>query len=164
MAKNPNRNGSKDKGTRGETGVVRTLRSLGFGDAKKANPEDGHDLGDIRSYRVVWQIKAGAQAHHASEAKIAEWMADTEKQTVAAGGDYGILVTARAGFSPGRAQFWWAWLSTLDVITLMTPSGEQGITIPRVPSMEVADYPIRYPLHLVAALLEARGYAKEATD
>lgn len=163
MTHNPNRNGSKDKGTRGETGVMRYLISEGF-NAKKNPPMGLLDEGDVVSDRLTWQVKAGAQGERASEAQILGWMAQTETQAVRAGSDYGILVTKRVGRSPNRAGDWWAWLPAADLAVLLTPkSGETGRVIYHHNDQIglVVAYPVRFPLSLLAGLLRFNGYAKE---
>jgi hypothetical protein len=156
MPKNPNRNGSKDKGTRGETGLVRRLQALGMPEARRVLPEQGNDLGDVHTDRVAWQVKAGKAAQGASEEQIQRWMINTLGQATHAQANYGILVTARVGFSPERADSWWAWLPVADLIKL---SIDGGYHLGMPPS--VLDYPVRLPVSEMVKLLKARGYSAQ---
>lgn len=154
--KNPNRNGSKDKGTRGETGTVRALWRLGITSAKRNPLLGGGDQGDIFSHGVAWQIKAGVAAQRASQQQIDIWMTQTLGQAARASAEYAILVTARVGYGPPRAEHWWAWMVLQDLAELAyhRPVPVQGAESER---LALLLQPVRVPLFMITEALIRRG-------
>jgi hypothetical protein len=137
---------SKDKGTRGETGLVRALGRLGV-DARRVAPLGVNDQGDVHSKDTCWQVKAGEAAIRASEVTILGWMDDTEAQADRAGLTLPILVTQRYGYSHERVEHWWAWVRTRDLGHL-----EGTVGTSQFPA-QIADYPVRYPVQALAPAL-----------
>lgn len=104
-------NPSKDKGTKGETAVVRVAKTLGW-PADRLTLTGNHDRGDVKlNDRVMVEVKSGHQATGASANQIAAWLDETERERINGGWDYAFLVTQRRGFWYERAAHWDAWLA-----------------------------------------------------
>lgn len=106
-------NPSKDKGTKGETAVVRVAKALGW-TADRLTLTGNHDRGDVKlNDRVMVEVKSGHQATGASANQIAAWLDETERERINGGWAYAFLVTQRRGFWYERAGEWDAWLPTI---------------------------------------------------
>ena len=114
-------NRPKAIGTAGETGVVHALHRLGYPDARRIALAGAADQGDIGAAwqggrpALTFEIKAGKAGQRASDAQIAAWLTETDRERLNAGSDLGILVTARPGIGPDRAHLWWAHLEHAHV-------------------------------------------------
>lgn len=104
---------AKDKGTRGETGVVRYLRENGFPHAERSSLKGVADTGDITGTPgITWEVKCGEQAKYPSVLQVDRWMAELERERINAGipagmqVTIGVLVMQRAGYAPSRAEQW----------------------------------------------------------
>lgn len=82
-------------------------------------------------------------------------LAETTKQAVAAGADYGILVQRRDGKSdPGS---WWAWLTVGDLAWLIETSRNPDVLLP---ADQLWDKPARMELADLLPLLHRAGYGE----
>lgn len=107
-------NRSKNKGTAGETAVVRVARANGFPLADRltlGGARTGHDRGDVLlTVGLMAQVKAGDAAKSASWLTISGWLAETEQQRVNGGHDVALLVLQQRGVGVDRAHLWECWL------------------------------------------------------
>lgn len=102
-------------GTRGESAVVRFIRSAGFAGAERRALRGVLDAGDITGTPLVaWSCKAGQYAKTASDALVADWLDELDKQRINAGADVGVLVLQRAGIGEANAGRWWAVMRGID--------------------------------------------------
>jgi hypothetical protein len=143
---------SKQRGTAGETAVVRWLRVNGWPGAERRALHGTQDQGDITGcLGLVWEIKSGHKAETAGDALITEWMRQTDVERGNADADFGVLVTKRLGHGPANAGAWWAWI-TADALVNMRGASQ----------LEPAGYqwtaPIRCTLHDLALILRGAGY------
>ena len=100
-------NPSKKKGTEAESAVVRFCREVGWPDAERLALAGSQDKGDVRlSRHVILEVKAGRQAQTASLTQIDAWLAETERERVAAGAQVGVLVVQRRGLGLLRVGLW----------------------------------------------------------
>lgn len=105
-------NRPKAIGTAGETAVVRYVAAHGFNGAERIALHGIADQGDVSLCPgVMVEVKSGHAAEQASDATIAEWLADTERERVARGCDVAFLVTKRRGKGAANAGAWWAHMS-----------------------------------------------------
>ena len=117
-------NKPKAIGTRGETGVVRVARDLGFPEARRLALAGADDQGDaILCPGIIAEVKAGKAAKTASLAQIDLWWLETEIERQNAGATIGLLVVQRAGYSPERAAYWRCFLGAPVVATLQIRKG-----------------------------------------
>ena len=117
-------NKPKAIGTRGETGVVRVARDLGFPEARRLALSGALDNGDaILCPGIIAEVKAGKAAKTASLAQIDLWWLETEIERQNAGATIGLLVVQRAGYSPERAAYWRCFLGAPVVATLQIRKG-----------------------------------------
>jgi hypothetical protein len=124
-------NKPKQIGTAGETGVVRACQTRGFPHAERRALHGNQDLGDVLLCPgIILEVKSGKAAQAASDAQIAAWMDETETERENAQAAYGFLITARPGFSPMRAQHWWAHTDFKALVGLLM--SDEGV--PEVPA------------------------------
>lgn len=117
-------NKPKAIGTRGETGVVRVARDLGFPEARRLALAGADDQGDaILCPGIIAEVKTGKHAKTASLAQIDLWWLETEIERQNAGATIGLLVVQRAGYSPERAAYWRCFLGAPVVATLQIRKG-----------------------------------------
>lgn len=117
-------NKPKAIGTRGETGVVRVARDLGFPEARRLALAGADDQGDaILCPGIIAEVKTGKAAKTASLAQIDLWWLETEIERQNAGATIGLLVVQRAGYSPERAAYWRCFLGAPVVATLQIRKG-----------------------------------------
>lgn len=114
-------NRPKAIGTSVESATVAYVRRHGFPTADRLTLSGTADRGDVRltaglTAGVVVECKGGATAERASDALIAAWLDETERERVNAGAAVALLVTKRKGYGAARAGSWWAHvrLSVLD--------------------------------------------------
>ena len=74
-------NKAKQKGTQGETKVVKYLRSLGI-ESRRVALAGSNDEGDIHleDYPITLEIKAGKQTANYNRQKKLEWLAQTKAE------------------------------------------------------------------------------------
>ena len=117
-------NRPKAIGTRGETGVVRVARDLGFPEARRLALAGADDQGDaILCPGIIAEVKTGKAAKTASLAQIDLWWLETEIERQNAGATIGLLVVQRSGYSPERAAYWRCFLGAPVVATLQIRKG-----------------------------------------
>jgi hypothetical protein len=98
----------KNIGTKAETAVVRYLQMNGFPSAERRALRGTADAGDVTGTPgVCWEVKGGDMAKHASEAQVAAWLSDTDREIKNARADLGLLVMQRSGYGPDRCGYWW---------------------------------------------------------
>jgi hypothetical protein len=89
--------------------VVRFLQLNGWPHAERRALHGSADQGDITGTPfIVWEVKAGKQAHNPGPNLLAKWLAQTEQERINARADVGILVMARRGYGATRIGHWWA--------------------------------------------------------
>ena len=100
----------RDIGTKAETAVVRAAQRLGFPHAERRALRGRSDVGDILLCPgVVIEVKGGDMARRASDALVAKWLVETERERVNAGAEHAFLVVQRAGVGPRNAHQWHAY-------------------------------------------------------
>ncbi len=108
-------NKSKAIGTKAESAVVKVLQPY-FPDAERLALAGQDDQGDIgHCGHFVFEVKAGHTAETAGDGLLAKWCAETERERIARGVAFGILVLKRAGVGPANAQRWWAYVRIEDL-------------------------------------------------
>lgn len=113
-------NRPKQIGTSGETGFVRAARRLGFPGADRQPLRGNRDTGDATlvpglTAGIIASVKAGAMAKNASLADIDGWWNATVAMRDLAGAQIGLLVIARRGYAPARAEAWRCFFDAADV-------------------------------------------------
>ncbi len=148
-------NRPKAKGTAVETAVTRYAQAHGFPFAQRRALSGSLDRGDIDLCPgVVIECKGGAAAETASDALIAAWMAETERERANANAAVGLLVTKRRAVGHGRAGQWSAWFTMRTLHTI----GWAPIWAPQ--SMGVQGVTLRTTLHEALTVLRAAGYGE----
>lgn len=116
---------SKAIGTRAETALRNYLLSVGYSELEAhRNVLTGQDdegdvwLRDPRRGLIVFEVKGGKAAKEASHEQMKKWYQEAEKERRNAGGNYGFLVTQRAGVGYPRAGDWWAYSTFSDLSRL----------------------------------------------
>lgn len=139
-------NPSKAIGTAAETALVRYLRVNGWGNAERRALHGNTDLGDVTGCPLlVFECKAGKQAHRPGDALMKSWLAQAEQERLNAGADIGILVIKTSGAAdPSR------WLAVLPADALCyLITGEQPTA---------AYPPVRMLLRHLLPMLRRAGY------
>jgi len=145
-------NRPKAIGTRGETGVVRVARDLGFPEARLLALAGADDQGDaILCPGIIAEVTTGKAAKTASLAQIDLWWLETEIERQNAGAPLGLLVVPRAGYSPERAAYWRCFLGAPVVATLQI---RKGVFIPD------HAFPVERTFAKALLLLRAYGYCE----
>lgn len=108
-------NKPKKIGTEAETGVLKKILPY-FPTAERLVLHGDRDQGDIAHCGdFIFEVKGGAQAKQFGDGQLAKWMEEAQKEAGHRGVRFGVLVTARAGFSAREnAHRWWAWLRIED--------------------------------------------------
>jgi hypothetical protein len=114
-------NKPKAIGTSGESGFVKAAQRLGFPGADRQPLRGNRDTGDAilvpgLTAGVIASVKAGAMAKNASLADIDGWWKATEVMRDRAGAKIGLLVVARRGYAPARAESWRCIFDAADVL------------------------------------------------
>ena len=108
----------KQKGTAGESGLVRKLNSDGFPHAERRALTGSLDMGDISGcLGLVWEVKNHKTYH------IPAWLKETEIETANAKADFGILAIKPNGVGLDNAGKWWAVMTVDDMIRLLRQAG-----------------------------------------
>jgi len=145
-------NKPKAIGTRGETGVVRVARDLGFPEARRLALAGADDQGDaILCPGIIAEVKTGKAAKTASLAQIDLWWLETEIERQNAGATIGLLVVQRAGYSPERAAYWRCFVGAPVVATLQI---RKGVFI------HDHNFPVEMTFAKALLLLRAYGYGE----
>lgn len=146
-------NPPRKKGTAAETAVVKWLRDNGFGQADRQPLRGTRDCGDITACPgIIIEVKAHRlPTGHPTAGQLAEWMRQTDDETVSAGADVGILVVKRPGTTDvGR---WHAYVTAWELAELIYPRmTSNAITSPAMES------PVMLTLADLVALLRAAGW------
>lgn len=151
----------KDIGTSAETAVVRFARGAGFPGADRLTLSGTADRGDVRlttglTAGVVVEVKGGKAAEGASDAQVAAWLDETERERVNAGAAVALLVTKRKGHGAARAGAWWA---HVRLGTFVRWHG--SFLLAQRLDGAAAAVPIRMRLDDALHLLRAAGYGDE---
>ena len=149
-------NRPKQIGTAGETGIVRAAHRHGFPGAERRALHGNTDLGDILLCPgIILEAKTGQHAKTASAQQLHQWMVETELERVNAHAALAFLITHRTGYSPARADHWWAHTTTGTLHALTC----QDITIRQLidyPAPLLAGPPVHLELaHLLHVLVDA---------
>lgn len=115
-------NKAKNKGTAGESAVVKALRANGFEGAERRALAGSADLGDILvAPGVIAEVKTGHHAKDASHEQIMRWLDETERERRNAKAALAFLVIQRTGFGLDRANMWSTWFYDLgDIVDIYT--------------------------------------------
>lgn len=151
---------NRNRGAAAERAVVAWLRDNGFPHAERAvrtgyrtADRTSADHGDITGTPgIVWQVKDTLDFEQ--PAVLAATLADTAAQTVAAGGEFGVLVQRRRGSADtGR---WWAWMPGEAYVRVACPRVHrlQHLFV----DLQSLAHPVRLTLADVVALLVRAGY------
>ena len=141
-------NKPKQIGTRGETGVVRVCRDLGFRNARRFALAGNQDEGDILLCPgVIAEVKSGKAAKQASLAQIDLWWLETEIERKRHGATVGLLVVQRGGYSPDRSAYWRCFVGAPVAAMLQIRKGEL-----------IHEHGFPVEMTLAKALLLLRGY------
>lgn len=118
---------AKQIGTRAETAVKNYLLSLNYSplEAHRNVLKGSLDEGDVwlrepRHGLIVFEVKGGEAAKKASHEQIKKWFKEATLEKEHAQGEYGFLVTQRAGVGYPRAGEWWAYASLKDLVHIQT--------------------------------------------
>lgn len=118
---------AKAIGTRAETAVRNYLLSTGYTELQArrnvlAGSQDEGDiwLDDSHAGLVVFEVKGGDMAKKASYEQCVKWLAEAQRERQNASGNFGFLVTQRAGVGYPRAGEWWAYANLGEILTLST--------------------------------------------
>lgn len=154
-------NRPKALGTAVESAVVAHARRNGFGGADRLTLSGTADRGDVRltaglTAGVVVECKGGTTAERASDALIASWLDETERERVNAGAAVALLVTKRKGYGAARAGSWWAHARLGTVCYLTSSLADVSLTL----AQRAALYglPVRLTLDDALHLLRSAGY------
>lgn len=152
-------NRSKNIGTAAETAVVRYLRTW-WPSAERRALAGSHDLGDILTPGICWEIKAGRAAETAGDGQVETWLAETETERRNSRADVGVLVLKRAGFGAERVGHWWAVLPAFEV-THLGWNADGTDAYHRAAGLRA---PVRMHLGTAVELLVRAGYGTPARD
>ena len=114
---------AKQKGTAGETALVRFLQGQGFPGAERralGGGGAGEDLGDITGIPALcMEVK-----NHATY-KIPAWLKETEIERINAKADFGILVVkpVGVGMTPDKVGQWWGIMPMQMMMDLLRDAG-----------------------------------------
>jgi hypothetical protein len=116
---------AKAIGTRAETAVKNFLLSAGYSplEAHRNVLKGQQDEGDVwlrdeKEGLVVFEVKGGKAAKEASYNQVSKWFEEAQDERRNAEGNFGFLVTQRAGVGYPRAGEWWAYVKIADIIKL----------------------------------------------
>src|SRR5690606_5416001 len=86
-------NRPKQIGTKAETAVTRAAQTRGFPHAERRALRGRNDVGDVLLCPgVVVEVKGGDMARRASDALVAKWLLETERERINAGAEHAFLV------------------------------------------------------------------------
>lgn len=130
---------AKQIGTAAETAVRNFLLSQGYSEleAHRNVLKGTNDEGDVWLREplrglIVFEIKGGKAAKEASYGQIEKWFAEAKLEKENARGNFGFLVTQRAGVGAPRAGEWWAYANLGDIIHLKSHLDSLDNTLVRI--------------------------------
>lgn len=130
---------AKQIGTAAETAVRNFLLSQGYSEleAHRNVLKGTNDEGDVWLREplrglIVFEIKGGKAAKEASYGQIEKWFAEAKLEKENAKGNFGFLVTQRAGVGAPRAGEWWAYANLGDIIHLKSHLDSLDSTLVRI--------------------------------
>lgn len=135
----------KEIGTKAETAVKNALLAYGYSplEAHRNVLKGSLDEGDVwlRSAigLIVFEVKGGKAAKEASYEQIKKWLQEAHTEQANAKGQFGFLVTQRAGVGYPRANEWWAYLTIENLIQLKARINIQDKTIIRLRLSELVE-------------------------
>lgn len=111
-------NPSKNKGTAGETAVVKYARQYGFPLAERIALHGAQDHGDVRlTAGLILEVKAGKAAQTASLRQIGAWLREAHTEAINDHADAYGLVVQRRGVGVDRVHLWDVWIPDVEIIT-----------------------------------------------
>jgi hypothetical protein len=135
---------SKSIGTRAETALRNYLLTAGYSelDAHRNVLKGSADEGDVwlrhqRLGLIVFEVKGGKAAKEASHQQIQKWHQEAITERDNANGNFGFLVTQRAGVGFPRAGEWWAYAELGDLACLRYGTCDADSTLVRVTLTEL---------------------------
>ena len=135
---------AKQIGTAAETAVRKYLLSAGYSEleAHRNVLKGTNDEGDVWLREplrglIVFEIKGGKSAKEASYGQIEKWFQEAEVEKKNARGNFGFLVTQRAGVGAPRAGEWWAYAKLGDLIELKSHLPNTDSTLIRIRLQEL---------------------------
>lgn len=148
-------NRSKQVGTKAESAVVRAAQTRGFFGAERRALRGRNDVGDVLLCPgVVIEVKGGDMARKASDALVAKWLAETERERINAGAEHAFLVVQRAGVGPRNAHHWHAYWTAGGWARLLGHDAPDAL----------ANSTIRTSLESSLAALRANGWGDELEE
>ena len=148
-------NRPKAVGTKAESAIVRAAQSRGFPHAERRALRGRHDVGDILLCPgVIVESKGGDMARRASDALVAKWLVETERERINAGAEHAFLVVQRAGVGPANAHHWHAYWTAGGWARLL------GHDLPGA----LAGATVRTSLESSLAALRANGWGDELEE
>jgi hypothetical protein len=130
---------AKQIGTAAETAVRKFLLAQGYSEleAHRNVLKGTNDEGDVWLREplrglIVFEIKGGKAAKEASYGQIEKWFQEAELEKSNAKGNFGFLVTQRAGVGYPRAGEWWAYAKLGDLIALKSHLANPDSTLVRI--------------------------------
>ena len=110
--------GIKAKGRNAESAVVDLARRSGWPHAERRRLEGVQDRGDVAGMPgLVVEVKSGARLD------LAGWLAETERERLVDGADYGVLVVKPKGVGETRTDRWYALLPLDAMLRLLAQAG-----------------------------------------
>lgn len=148
-------NRPKAIGTKAETAVTRAAQMRGFPHAERRALRGRADVGDVLLCPgLVLEVKGGDMARRASDALVAKWLVETERERVNANAEHAFLVVQRAGVGPRNAHQWHAY---------WTAGGWARLLGHEVP-VALAGSTIRTSLESSLAALVANGWGGPSSE
>lgn len=148
-------NRSKQVGTKAESAVVRAAQTRGFFGAERRALRGRNDVGDVLLCPgVVIEVKGGDMARKASDALVAKWLVETERERVNAGAEHAFLVVQRAGVGPRNAHLWHAYWTAGEWARLLGHEAPGTLT----------NATVRTSLESTLAALRANGWGDELDE
>lgn len=145
----------RDIGTKAESAVVRAAQSRGFPHAERRALRGRHDVGDVLLCPgIVVEVKGGDMARRASDALVAKWLVETERERINANAAHAFLVVQRAGVGPRNAHRWHAYWT----------AGEWARLLGHEAPGALAGSTIRTSLESTLAALRANGWGDELEE
>lgn len=115
---------ARKKGTRAETAAVKFLRDNGFPGADRQPLRGREDQGDIAvTAGIIAEVKTGQRATAESPAQVRAWLAETDRERLAAGADIGLLILHPRGRHPAAWHVWTTAQQWSVMLGGVSPSG-----------------------------------------
>jgi hypothetical protein len=143
---------SKQIGTAAESALVRYFKARGWPSADRIALRGSLDIGDIHIHpHLCIESKSGHAAESASDGQVAVWLAETERERVLKGADFGILIMKRKGVGLSRPGRWWA-VTTARTYDRLRLAEETDVLVP--------EEPVRFSVDHLTNMLWASGYGE----